>query len=322
MEQETPGTPLQDSPRTIDAGSPTPTTNLRLGGFRPLKRPLPIEVGRTTPRKPSGRSPGHSHICQHTNCTRCQERHPSQPANHVCCTKIQNLSVRAGSRIILDNVSLHIHCGELTAIIGRNGAGKTTFFRTLLGEVPHSGEIHFMKDGCTCTSTPRFGYVPQQLAVEANSPISVSDLVLASLSRRPVWLPRRKKDLELVEQVLSVTKVAALAKSRVCDLSGGEIQRILLALAIHPVPDILLLDEPVSGVDRAGLSLFYQLVSDLRHTHDITILLISHDLDLVARHADKVVLLDKKIAEDGPPAQVYQTQSFREIFGESGGLRV
>ena len=190
----------------------------------------------------------------------------------------------------------------------------------LLGEVPHTGEIHFMKDGCACTSTPRFGYVPQQLAVDANSPVSVSDLVLASLSRRPVWLPRRKKDLALVEQVLSVTQVAALANSRVCDLSGGEIQRVLLALAIHPVPDILLLDEPVSGVDRAGLSLFYQLVSDLRHTHDITILLISHDLDLVARHADKVVLLDKTIREDGSPAQVYSTPAFKEIFGEQGGL--
>ena len=95
---------------------------------------------------------------------------------------------------------------------------------------------------------------------------------------------------------------------------------MLLALAIHPVPDILLLDEPVSGVDRAGLSLFYQLVSDLRHTHDITILLISHDLDLVARHADKVVLLDKTIREDGPPAQVYSTPAFKEIFGEQGGL--
>lgn len=291
---------------------------LSLSGFKPVDSSA--KAGIKVPTSQPGRSA--LHICQHTNCTRCQERHPSQPANHVCCTKIQNLSVKAGSRIILDKVNLHIHCGELTAIIGRNGAGKTTFFRTLLGEVPHTGEIHFMKDGCDCTSTPRFGYVPQQLAVDANSPVSVSDLVLASLSRRPVWLPRRRKDEELVRQVLSVTQVERLANSRVCDLSGGEIQRVLLALAIHPVPDILLLDEPVSGVDRAGLSMFYQLVSNLRHTHDITILLISHDLDLVARHADKVVLLDKRIVEEGPPRQVYGTKSFKDIFGDQGGIRV
>ncbi len=259
-----------------------------------------------------------SHICDHHGCTRCQERHPNQSSHHVCCTKIQDLSVTSASGPILDKVNLHIHCGELTAIIGRNGAGKTTFFKTLLGEIPHSGEIHFMKDSCACTSSPRFGYVPQQLAVDANSPVSVSDLVLASLSRRPVWLPPRKKDLNLVQQVLSITQVEALAARRVCDLSGGELQRVMLALAIHPVPDILLLDEPVSGVDRAGLSLFYQLVSDLRHTHDITILLISHDLDLVARHANKVVILDKTIVAEGLPQEVYNTTAFRNIFGEQG----
>lgn len=317
MEQDTSLEPSQ-APSTVSPQSPSSS---QLEGFtRVASSPQTKLFPKNAAHSQVGRKPTHSHICQHTNCTRCQERHPSQPANHVCCTRIQNLSVQAGRRTILDKVNLHIHCGELTAIIGRNGAGKTTFFRTLLGEVPHTGEIHFMKDGCACTSTPRFGYVPQQLAVDTNSPVSVSDLVLASLSRRPVWLPRRKKDLALVEQVLSVTQVAALANSRVCDLSGGEIQRVLLALAIHPVPDILLLDEPVSGVDRAGLSLFYQLVSDLRHTHDITILLISHDLDLVARHADKVVLLDKTIREDGPPSQVYSTPAFKEIFGEQGGL--
>lgn len=283
---------------------------MELGSFKPIdKNKHPSH---------SGKNPHGSHVCNHHGCTRCQERHPSQTTNHVCCTKIQNLTVRGGSGYILEDVNLHIHCGELTAIIGRNGAGKTTLFRTLLGEIPHSGEIHFMKDSCACTSTPRFGYVPQQLSVDANSPVSVSDLVLASLSRRPVWLPRRKKDLELVEQVLATTKVARLASRRVCDLSGGEIQRVLLALAIHPVPDILLLDEPVSGIDRAGLAMFYQLVSDLRHTHDITILLISHDLDLVARHANKVVILDKTIAAEGLPQEVYMTQAFRDIFGEQG----
>ena len=175
-----------------------------------------------------------------------------------------------------------------------------------------------MKDSCACTSTPRFGYVPQQLAVDANSPVSVGDVVLASLSRRPVWLPPRKKDRQMVRRVLSVTQADALEDRRVCDLSGGELQRVLLALAIHPVPDILLLDEPVSGVDRAGLALFYQLVSQLRHTHDITILLISHDLDLVARYADKVVILDKKIVAEGTAQQVYGTAAFRTIFGEKG----
>lgn len=263
-----------------------------------------------------------TNICTHTNCTKCDSKISGiQQSKHICCTRIEHLSVKVGEEIILDDVNLHIHCGELTAIIGRNGAGKTTFLRTLLNEIPHSGEIHFMKDGCGCTSKPRFGYVPQKLEVAQDSPVSVGDLILSCLSRRPVWLPRRKKDKLLIQEVLSITESQALENKRVCDLSGGEIQRVMLALAIRPLPDILLLDEPVSGVDRAGLAVFYELVSDLRNKHDITILLISHDLDLVAKHANKVVLIDRKVAAQGTPDEVYNSPAFTKIFGTYVGAQ-
>lgn len=261
----------------------------------------------------------------HANCNRCSDRSNTlhgNAAGHICCTRIEHLSVKSGQEYILEDVNLHIHCGELTAIIGRNGAGKTTFLRTLLDEIPHSGTVHFMKDNCACTSKPRFGYVPQQLAVEQNSPVSVGDLVLACLSRRPVWLPRRKKDVKLIRQVLSSTGTADLADRRVCDLSGGEIQRVMLSLAVNPVPDILLLDEPLSGVDRSGLAGFYALVSDLRRTNDITILLISHDLDLVAKYADKVILIDRGIAAEGTPREVYNSSAFMDLFGKTGVLDI
>ncbi len=254
----------------------------------------------------------------HEHCTRCEEKKGGFHGDHICCTRIEHLSVKAGDELILDDINLHIHCGELTAIIGRNGAGKTTFLRTLLNEIPHTGEIHFMKDGCSCTSRPRFGYVPQKLSVSQDSPVSVGDLVLACLTNRPVWFPCRKKDKELVHQVLSATDTEHLANRRVCELSGGEIQRVMLALAIRPLPDILLLDEPVSGVDRTGLAVFYKLVSDLRKKHDITILLISHDLDLVAEYADKVVLIDRKIAAQGSYEQVFHSKDFSRIFGSMG----
>jgi len=257
--------------------------------------------------------------CNHHNCSCCTSNLESKISNHVCCTKIQNLSVKIGNDYILENVNLHIHCGQLTAIIGKNGAGKTTFIRTLLNEIPHTGEIHFMKEGCNCTSKPKFGYVPQKLSVDQNSPISVGDLVLSCISKRPVWLPRRKKDYKLIQEILEVTNTQQLAKTRVCDLSGGEIQRVMLAIAIRPLPDILLLDEPVSGVDRTGLKVFYELVSNLRKKHDITILLISHDLDLVAKYADNVVLIDRGIAADGTPKQVYNSKAFIETFGTYTG---
>lgn len=257
---------------------------------------------------------------------------------HVCCTRIAGLSVIAGNDYILKDINLHIHCGELTAIVGRNGAGKSTFMKALLNTIPHTGTViyegercagHCGKDRtsdhdryCTChkkipytTTKPVFGYVPQSLSVEQGTPTSVEDLVLSCISRRPAWLPHRKKDKEKVAEILKSTNAHELASRRVCDLSGGELQRVMLALAIHPVPDILLLDEPVSGVDRTGLKSFYQLVSSIRRDYDITVLLISHDLDLVARHADRVVFINNSSAIIGRVDEVYANKDFIDIFG-------
>ena len=257
---------------------------------------------------------------------------------HVCCTRIAGLSVKGRHDYILKDINLHIHCGELTAIVGRNGAGKTTFMKALLNTIPHTGTIicegercagHCGKDRtsdhdryCTCqkkipytTTKPVFGYVPQSLSVEPGTPTSVEDMVLSCISKKPVWLPHRKKDKERVLGILKSTNAHELMNRRVCDLSGGELQRVMLALAIHPVPDILLLDEPVSGVDRTGLKSFYELVSSIRRDYDITVLLISHDLDLVARHADRVVFINNSGAIIGKVEDVYGNKEFIDVFG-------
>lgn len=257
---------------------------------------------------------------------------------HVCCTRIEHLGVHVGSKAILSDINLHLHCGELTAVVGRNGAGKSTFIKALLNVIPHTGSIIFEGERCVgkchkehtadhdrfcpvhkterfVTAKPRFGYVPQSLAVDASSPVSVEDVVLSSVSSRPVWLRHRKKDKDLVQRILSVTGAQNVAHNTVGELSGGELQRVMLSLAITPVPDILLLDEPVSGVDRAGLNSFYELVSSLRRNYDITILLVSHDLDLVARHADRVVFIHNTSAVVGSLAEVYARSDFIETFG-------
>ena len=258
--------------------------------------------------------------------------------SHVCCTRVEHLSVRAADGYILKDVNLHLHCGELTAVVGANGAGKTTLIRSLLGDVPHSGRVVFEGERCkrncrercpanhslhrTCphkvaytTTKPRLGYVPQSFHIEAGSPICVADLVLSCLSRRPVWLWQRNRDRQRVRDVLSCTNVQHLATSRLSDLSGGEAQRVMLALAINPVPDVLLLDEPASGVDRSGVRSFYELVSSIRRDCDITILLVSHDLDLVARHADRVVFINGSAAIVGSVADVYHRGDFIDTFG-------
>lgn len=246
---------------------------------------------------------------------------------HVCCTRIENLSVKAGKETILNNVNLHLHCGELTAVVGRNGAGKSTFIKALLNVIPHSGKIVFESERSSekyntkiprkyyKTTKPKFGYVPQSLFIEQGSPISVEDLVRSCTSKKPIWIKPNTKEKNRIKEILSHTNSQNLVQRRLCDLSGGELQRVMLALAISPIPDILLLDEPVSGVDRQGLQTFYDLVSSLRRNHDITIILVSHDLDLVAKHADRVIFINNKDATVGSVNEVFNSTEFIETFG-------
>lgn len=216
----------------------------------------------------------------------------------VCCTRIEHLSVRFGDVDILNDVNLHVHCGELTLIIGPNGAGKTTLFHALLGEIAHTGRITYW-DHSQQMRNPRIGYVPQRLAVDPDTPITVTDLF--RVARKSIFARPRGMD---AAEALQPMAAEHLAHRRLSALSGGELQRVLLALAMTPQPDILLLDEPVSGVDQAGLILFYRLVCDLRRIHDLSILLVTHDVESAAAHADRVILLNRTVLADGTPAEI------------------
>ena len=238
----------------------------------------------------------------------------------LCCTKIEDFSVRIGRTDIFSHVNIHIHCGQLTAVIGPNGAGKSTLLRAILGEVPHTGVLHYVDAKGKHTGHPIIGYVPQYLRFDVSSPTSVMDLFMACLSRRPVWLCSSKKLRPRVLRSLARVKAEYLIDRRLGTLSGGELQRVLLALALDPMPDLLLLDEPVSGVDQNGLELFYDIVADLREKEDMAIILISHDLNLVATHADQVVLLNKEVVCSGTPEEVFRDARTKKIFGMLAGL--
>ncbi len=238
----------------------------------------------------------------------------------LCCTKIEDFSVRIGRTDIFSHVNIHIHCGQLTAVIGPNGAGKSTLLRAILGEVPHTGVLHYVDAKGKHTGHPIIGYVPQYLRFDVSSPTSVMDLFMACLSRRPVWLCSSKKLRPRVLRSLARVKAEYLIDRRLGALSGGELQRVLLALALDPMPDLLLLDEPVSGVDQNGLELFYDIVVDLREKEDMAIILISHDLNLVATHADQVVLLNKEVVCSGTPEEVFRDARTKKIFGMLAGL--
>lgn len=220
-----------------------------------------------------------------------------------CVTEVRNLSVRFGRIPVLEDVSFTLHCGELVAVIGPNGSGKTTLLKALLREVPYSGSIEFTVRGSK-QEAPRIGYVPQRLHIDYDSPVSVLDFMALAAGRRPVWIGIGRKRKRTIARLLDEFSAGHLSKRKIGQLSGGELQRVLLAMAMTPIPDVLLLDEPVSAIDPQGLAVFYETVCDLRRKYDISILLVTHDLADVAPHADRMLFLQRSVQALGKPDDV------------------
>ena len=237
---------------------------------------------------------------------------------NACCLKIEDLSVRFGNETVLENINLHMHCGQMVALIGPNGAGKSTLIRSILGQQAYSGRISFSPaDGSS--EKLRIGYVPQNPGFHRGDPISVLDLFRCSLSGRPAFLPVNKKFRQLVLDCLARVHGEALIDKRVGDLSGGEVQRVLLALALEPMPHMLILDEPLSGVDVEGMDLLMQMLDEIRHTYDLSILMTTHDFSMLKRYCDRVVLISHKILKKGTPLDVLSSEEFLDAFRMGGG---
>lgn len=231
------------------------------------------------------------------------------------CIKINHLGVTIGGQEILADISLHIHCGTLNAVIGKNGAGKSTLIKAVLGDVPHTGTIEFKDREDGRMQKLKIGYVPQNINFDKHTPVSVYDLIASFQSRFPVFLSKKKRIYEEIKASLRVFEADHLIDKQVCNLSGGEMQRVLLSLAVMDEPNLLLLDEPVSGIDQNGMELFYQLIDYLKRNFDLAVILISHDLDYVAKYADWVILLDKTVLKQGTAREVYQSSEFQQVFG-------
>ena len=238
-----------------------------------------------------------------------------------CCLRIQDLSVKIGNDAILKDVNLHIHCGQMVALIGPNGAGKSTLVKAILGQRDYDGIIAFSAPGMRHRKMPRIGYVPQSPSFDVGDPVSVADLFACCLSRRPAFLGlspfMRDKTMECLERVHG----EGLIDKQVGTLSGGELQRVLLALALEPLPNILILDEPLSGVDVEGQTDMMDMLDEIRKRFDLSILMITHDFGMLPHYADKVVLVDRAILKKGSPEEVLNSQEFRSVFHRNGGAQ-
>ncbi len=241
----------------------------------------------------------------------------SQTPHPGCVVEVSGLNVTLGGRRVLQDIDLNIATGELVALIGPNGAGKTTLVRSILGLLPiTSGTVRLLGETDLRKALPRVGYVPQRLALEVGLALSVREFL--ALRRRSTrnWFWRRHDDLDSALPPIAVELgVKPLLDKPVVALSGGQLQRVLIAFGLLDNPQVLFLDEPTEGVDAPGERTFYEIVSDIHRSHGLTVILVSHDLSMVHRHASRVVALNGRICCEGAPDEIIREDALKEAYG-------
>jgi zinc transport system ATP-binding protein len=219
----------------------------------------------------------------------------AHPAGDPLLT-IEGLGVRRDREILLADVTLTVERGSIHLVVGPNGAGKSTLLRAILGQTAFTGRIrvHWRASG-------RIGFVPQTFAVDRTLPVTVEDFLALSRQRRPVCTGLQAPTRRAIGELLARVGLADLARRPLSVLSGGELRRVLLANALSPAPELLILDEPASGVDERAVLLLDDIVLALRRDSGTTALVVSHDGAEVRRLADRVTVLDRRVVYDGVP---------------------
>ncbi len=220
--------------------------------------------------------------------------------------EIRNLTVKYGDHVILNDLNFWVNSGEIVAIIGPNGSGKTTLIKAILGLIPHQGEVKIF-GGPPRLALGDIGYVPQKLDFDRTFPLTVTEFLnLIKVKNRP-WR----------EEMLSETGVTAFTDKRIGELSGGQLQRLLIAKALLKEPKLLMLDEPTSGVDVAAEMTFFELIEHLNDIHNLTIMLISHEVQMVYKFATQILCLNKDLVCNGRPHEAITQEVLEQLYGKN-----
>ncbi len=229
----------------------------------------------------------------------------------------RNVRVNLGGIPILDGVNFQVPAGQLVALIGPNGSGKTTLLRALLGlQKLSDGEIKLFGNANISDAFARIGYVPQRFNLERTFILSVREFLALRLkqTRHWFWKSHRAIDACLLPTLAEIG-VTDLLDKPLAQLSGGQLQRVLIAFSLLHKPQLLLLDEPTAGVDTPGEMTFYDLIAEIQARHRLTVILVSHDLSMVYRHASWVYALNRVICCQGPPQEVMNADSLKLAYG-------
>lgn len=232
--------------------------------------------------------------------------------------KVENFGVNFDDDHVLKSVNFSVNRGDVLAIIGPNGAGKSVLFRSLLGLIPHTGKMEW-------TSNLKISYIPQKFSIDRELPLSTEE-----------FLRFKKKSYDDMINVLKLVGIGAdhihdpdhhtlhikkhILNQRLGWLSGGQLQRVMIAWALLDDPDVLLFDEPTAGIDIGGEETIYNLLKKLHEERNLTIFLISHDLNVVYKYANNVLCLDKKMICHGLPAEVLDPKSLAQLYGGEAGF--
>ncbi len=233
--------------------------------------------------------------------------------------EVQHITVRYNGQAALDDINFHLHAGERVAVVGPNGAGKSTLFKVVAGVLqPNAGEVNISG------SRPRghicIAYIPQRSQVDWNFPVSVADVVMMGRSAKlgPLNWPH-KKDWEYVQRALETVELTDLAARQIGQLSGGQQQRMFIARALAQEAELMLMDEPLTGLDTPSQEGLLNLLDTLKD-QNVTVMVATHDLEQAARHFDRIMLLNHRIIAFDAPQEVLHTDKLLEAYG--GRLKV
>ena len=232
--------------------------------------------------------------------------------------KTSELFVRFGTHEVLRAINFKLYAGDFLAVVGPNGSGKTTLIKALLGLVePDAGEVRVFGVSPRRAAPDRIGYVPQIKTLDRSFPALTIELVVTGLSRRwPAWISSRDRSLAM--DALERVGASAFARRPLGELSGGELQRVYLARTLVRRPELILLDEPATGIDTGGTSDLYEMLEQYQNETQATIVMVTHDLAAAVHHASHVLLVDEQQLSFGPPRQALSEKQLRRAFGHVG----
>jgi len=225
--------------------------------------------------------------------------------------EVNDLSVRFGNFPALDHVSFSIEKQEIIAVIGPNGSGKTTLLKAILGLIPYEGEIKIFGKN-TPQVLPLLGYVPQHFAFEKTFPLTVEEFVNLTC-RKPEKLP--------FGGALHAVGMAELKDKLIGELSGGQLQRVLIAHAMLHQPKILFLDEATSGIDIEGLADFYSTIQRLNREHGVTVMMVSHEISMVYKFTDRIICLNRDLISHGETKTALTKEVLKKLYGDNADLK-